>query len=330
MAVQVLITDRKVYNQYANDNDYSTNPGTYTTYLRGGVMASQKAVYTVEVAFAEAWLGDTTGNSWTVENNVLTRNQGSFINEGFSIGDTIDLSLGIPLVSVFTDRIITNITDDKIFFDGSAVALINSVDGGYLDGGKTDLFGLEYSFGIINNTDQAEYRSLLDNSEQTFYAADIGIDSGGGRDTGFVTLLEKSNYNIGWNGSQIGKSRVRFVSRPSTYIQQFIIEHEYVINPYNNENLLNQNKSFKYVSKFDFRTNLANLNTSKINEDDLQLGAVGWFNENYDGYNNDFTVSNLVYTDVATASTVTELNIKSRTKIEFTVNSASGYFTNGE
>ena len=32
--------------------------------------------------------------------------------------------------------------------------------------------------------------------------------------------------------------------------------------------------------------------------------------KNYDGYNDDFTISDLVYTDVATASTVTELNIK--------------------
>ena len=117
----------------------------------------------------------------------------------------------------------------------------------------------------------------------------------------------KTNSNLGWVTSRVDKTRARFVSRPSTYVQRFEIQHEYIINPYINFDLYEGNKSLKYVSKFDFRVDLPNLNTSKIAIDDLQQGSTGYFDENYDGYNNDFTVSALVYEDVPTASIVTEL-----------------------
>ena len=326
MGVNVVITDRKVFNQYANAPDLGSNLTNYTSYLRGGVMNVQKAVYTVEVSWFELWLGDTTGNLWSVDGNVLIRNQGSWVTEGFSIGDKIDLGLGVPLAPVFADRIITNITDDRIYFDGTAVAATDSDLGGYLDAGKTDLHGLEYSFGIIPNQDNPFFSSLLDNSNQTYYADNIGV----GGSTAFVTLQAKTQSVKGWDTSRVGNSKVKFLSRPSTYIQEFEIHHEYIINPYTLPNLLSGNKSYKYVSKFDFRLNVNNVNTAKVAIDDLQSGSVGDFNENYNGYVNDFTVSDLVYTDVASASTSTSLNLSSKTKVEFNVSSASGLFTIGD
>jgi hypothetical protein len=325
MAVEVIITDRKVFNQYANGIDLDQNTGNYTSYLRGGVMNVQKVRYLIEIGWAESF-SSNDGQNWSVSGNKLQRLNGSWVGEGFSIGDTIDLTLGG--ISQFTDRVITNISDIFIFFDGAAVPSAQSGVSGLLQAGKTDLFGLEYSFGIIENTQQVdEYISLLDNSDQTYYADNIGIDSGGGRDTTFIPMLSKSEDIQSWDTSRVGNTKVRFVDRPSTYIQRFEIEHEYIINPYLNDSLYEGNKSLKYISKFDFRINLANINTSKTQTDQLQLGSVGYFNENYDGYQNDFTISNLVYEDVATASTQTELNIKSKTKVSFSVNSASGLFT---
>ena len=327
MAVNVLITDRKFFNQYANSADIGSNLTNFNTYLRGGVINNQKVVYTVEIDWMDFFIGESSGNTWSVEDNVLTRNTGSWIDEGFSIGDTIDLALGDPLSLVFSDRVITNITNENIFFDGAAVAAQESNLGGLLTGGKTDLFGLEYSFGIINNNDEPVFKSLLDNSDQTYYADGVGAYNTGIRDTNFVEMQPKSQYNLGWDSSRGGRTKVRFVSRPSTYTQRFEIEHEFVLNPYNDQSLLDENNSFKYVSKFDFRSTVSNVNSSKISIDNLQLGSVGYFNENYDGYNNDFTISDLTYTDVSSGSSSTNLNTKSRTRVNFNVNSLSGLFS---
>ncbi len=324
MGVSVLITSRKVYGTYANGDDFGLNLGDFATFLRGGVMVNQQAQYDIEIEWAS--LADKTNNGieFNIAGNNLNRNIGSWIDEGFSIGDTIDLSQ-VPAVPIFTDRVITNITDLRIIFDGAAPG--NSIEpNAILNGGKTDLFALEYSFGMISNVDPASYKSLLDNSDQTYYADNIGVDGGGGRDVTPVPMQVKSNSIQGWDSSRTDKTTVAFVSR-TTYVQTFKIIHEYIINPYNDPALFLGNLSLRYTSKFDFRTNLANLNTSKIQIDDIQLGSVGDFDENYDGYNNDFSVSNLVYTDVATASTVTELNIKSKTRVNFRVTSASGFFT---
>lgn len=321
MGVNLLITDRKVYNQYGNGLAFALNLGEFATYLRGGVMNVQKVVYEVEIDWS-AQAVSTTGVLFATNGNQLTRNTGSWIADGFSIGDTIDF-LGSAPAGSFSGRTITNITDTLLIFDGAAEPVV-IYTAAFLLGGKTDLFALEYSFGIIENNDPASYQSLLDGSDQTFYADGIGL--GGPRSTAFVDMIPKSPIRS-WMTSRPSATRVKFVSRPSTYVQRFEIEHEYIIVPYNDADFLTGNLSFKYVSKLDFRTSLPNLNTAKVHEDDIQLGSVGYFDENYDGYANDFTISDLVYTDVATASAVTELNIKSRTRVEFSVASAAGNFT---
>jgi len=328
MATQILITDRKVFNQYANGDDFSLNTSDIATYLRGGVMGVQQAVYTIEIEVREIF-SQNSGNLWTVDGNQLNRNLGSWIDEGFSIGDTIDLFLGQPPSLIFAGRTITNITDTDIFFDGTAVVLTSSDVSGDLRAGKTDLFALEYSYGIINNDDVASYKSLLDNTDQTYYADNIGVDNGGGRDTSFVEMTPKNNSIQSWVTTRPTNTQVRFIDRPSTYVQRFEIKHEYIIIPYN-VNVIQDNLSLKYISKFDFRTNLANINTAKITEDDIQLGSVGWFDENYNGYNNEFTIDNLTYTDVNSSSLVTELNIKSKTRVNFTIMNSGSLFNSSD
>ena len=109
MPVSVLVTDRKVYNKYGNGDSFNINLGEFATYLRGGVMNVQKAVYTVEVS----WFSNsstTNGVTYSITGNKLFRNIGSWLDDGLSIGDTIDLE-EIGVAFVFTDRIITNITE---------------------------------------------------------------------------------------------------------------------------------------------------------------------------------------------------------------------------
>lgn len=325
MPINIFRNSIKFFNTYGNGDDFSLNPSNNISYLRGGAMNRQKVELDINISWEAVADKINTGVSFTLSGNVLSRNTGSFIDDGFSIGDIIDLITVGTLIPIFEDRNITNISDTDIFFDGSGFAA-QQIENHVLFGGKTDLFGLEYSFNLVDNDDSATFVSLLDNSDQTFYAAGIGLDSGGGRDTSFVDMLPKNvtTQGQGWDTSSI--SRVRFVARTSKYEQKFIIEHDFIL-PYNDESIYIGNSSLKYVGKFDFRVNLANLNTSKVYEFDDLLGNTGFFDENYGGYDNDFNVTELVYTDVNSLATVNELNIKSRTRVNFKLTSQNNFFS---
>ena len=320
MAVQVLIKDRKHYTTWANDTDYLSNTSEFNTYLRGGVGNRQKVVYTVEVSWSDR-VQPNSGDEWDLDANSLTRKLGSWIDEGFSIGDSVQIYIDHPTNTFFEVRNITNITDNIIFFDGTAVPIAerNSTQIGSVIGQNLQ-DGIEYSFGIIPNEDEPFFNSLLDNSNQTYYANDIG--------TSFVNMQPKSNAIQGWDSSRTGETRVKRTTTTPGDVQEFVIEHEYIINPYNDDALLDGNKSLKYVSQFSFRSSLAaNINSAKTAIDSLQLGSVGYYNENYDGYNNDFSISNLVYEDTS-SNTQTSLNIKGSTRVTFNVNSNNAIFTN--
>ena len=334
MGLNLTITDRKHYSGIKNDLDFSQNLGDFFTHQKGSVMEFQKIIYTLDLSWDDF---SSASNRWYVESgNTLRRTSGSWIKKGFSIGDTIDLWKGFTATWIFQDRLITNITKDIIVFDGAAIP-DEDADSYILYGGKTDAFGLEYSFGIIPQSDPAEFKSLLDGSDQTYYANNIGIDNGGGRITTFIDGIGKSNISSWITGS----FKVRFVSRPSTYIQTFEIEHIYRINPYFEDGefedlqngvlpeKLEGNNTLRYVSNFDFRTNLSNPNTSKIKVDDIQLGSVAGFGESFNGYKLNHAIDSVVYTDIATATTTSKLNVSSNTRVNFNISTTDSIFVVG-
>ena len=329
MAVQVLITDRKHYTTWANDTDYLSNTSEFNTYLRGGVGNRQKVVYTVDVRWGDN-ITPNSGQTWVFDGDSsggrISRSQGSWIEEGFSIGDTVTFLIqedppSTGSVSSSSGVTITNITDEYLFLDTLITANITATTIGGVEGINLQ-DGIEYSFGIIPNEDEPFFNSLLDNSNQTYYANGIG--------SSFVNMQPKTNAVKGWDSSRVGQTKVKRTTTTPQSVQEFVIEHEYIINPYNDSDLLDGNKSLKYVSQFSFRSSLAaNINSAKTAIDSLQLGSVGYYDENYDGYNNDFTISNVVYTDTTTSNTQTSLNVKAKTNVTYNVNSASGLFATG-
>ena len=94
-----------------------------------------------------------------------------------------------------------------------------------------------------------------------------------------------------------------------TLVQQFQIEHIFKIAPFYRDgeldsvkgedvpplDLFNGDMSLKYVFQTEFRTVLSNPNTSFISDYDTQLGSVGYFDESFNGFESDFTISDLVY-----------------------------------
>lgn len=142
--------------------------------------------------------------------------------------------------------------------------------------------------------------------------------------------------------------RARFVSNPlvspggTNLSQRFEIEHEFTIVPYyldgeltnlqNNvtPNLLAGLNSLKYVFNPEFRTVLSNPNTSKSKEQEDNLGSVAWFNENFNGFNNNYQVNSITYQEQATLASADGILIGTKTRVTMQVQKNNGNFVVGD
>lgn len=292
----INITDRKVFSQYHNGPNFTLNLTDSLPSLFGCVMDKVKVVHTILVG----WQSNATEYNRILFDptiNRITRTTGSFITDGWAIGDTYtaDASYTSPPASYAWTGNVTAVSDLEMFV--TVATGIPPAYGLYLDFnmyGTTPLTALQLSFGLIENNENVSYNSKFDGTEQVYYASGI---------TGAFTTMTPLGTARSW---VTGDARVRSLGALGNY-QQFEIENTFVLMPYYlegelsnlqtlSEPLLYQGtNSLKYVTKYEFRSLLANPNTSKIIEDSQLLGSVGWFNENYNGLNNRFAVSNVTY-----------------------------------
>jgi hypothetical protein len=292
MSLEINILDRKVYSQYVNGDNFTLNLSDYQPHLYGVVMNKVKVVHKVRVG----WQSNATEYirfTYASAQQKITRPSGSFLADGWSIGDLFSATASFGASSYTWTGNVASVTDTEMFinvFTGSAPA-----DGLYLVFdiiGTTPIGSLQLSFNLIENSENVNYQSKVDGNEQVFYKGGIG--------TSFSPMIP-----LGTARSWVtGDVQVRKLSNFGIY-QEFEIEHTFIVTPYyldgeltNLESLLEPSlysgtRSLKYVTKYEFRNTLANPNTAKTLEDSQLLGAVGWFNENYNGFNNKYVVSNV-------------------------------------
>jgi len=338
MPVEIL--NQKFFNQFKNDTDFTANTGDFTNNLAGSVMENIQYNYEVEIE----WFSNASqSNAWNIiGGNKIVQTSGNFRLDGFSAGDECDFIAGFsttPVVEV-------NITVDSISEDGKTMVFtINSgafTDTFYLDAGVrglTPLTALKYKFGLVGNSENFNIESKVSENDQGYYGANIGFDTGGGaRDTNFVDLLVTGQYQD-W---KTGSMKVRYVNNPTTYVQRFEVEHEFMIVPYyldgelsnlqNNiiPDLLNGLNSLKYVFSPGFRTVLSNPNTEKATTVTNNLGSVAWFNESFNGFQNDYNIVSVAYEDAATTDSADGILVGTKTKVTITVERLSGVFAGAE
>jgi hypothetical protein len=236
---------------------------------------------------------------------------------------------------------ITSITSNLIVFNLLTGSRIN-VDTDAIIRGTTALTSSVYKFGLISNTGTFNVTSKVSDNDQGYYGSSIGFDTGGGvRDTNFVTLQRLGNYED-W---RTGAMKIRFISdnyNPATAqsgSQLFEIEHEFTIVPYYLDgqltnlqdnvipDLLAGLNSLKYVYSPGFRTVLSNPNTEKFIISESNLGSSAWFNENFNGFNNEYQVNSTLYQEEATLDSADGILIGSKTKVTIEVQKNSGNFS---
>lgn len=349
MPVEILITSEKFYNEFKNDVGFVSNLGDYTNNLAGGVMENIQIVREINLQwYFEATAGNSIsirplgGGLSEIESSVNSYN---FRNDGLAVGDLCTIiwtDNGGP--GNAEDFRIQSMTNGKIIAQQVAGVLPDSSLNGFINEsvylrGKEPQTALIYKFGLIGNNESYNIESKVSKNDQGYYGSNIGFDTGGGvRDTNFVPLTKLGQYSD-W---VTGNAKARYMNNPTIWTQKFEIVHELTIVPYyldgeitnlqNNiiPNLLNGINTLKYVFSPEFRTVLSNPNTAKNIIIENNLGSVAWFNENFNGFANNYQINSITYQDANTLSSADGLLIGTKTRVSIQVQKNNGNFVVGE
>lgn len=319
------LVDSKFYNLTTNGNDFNLNTSSFSNHLRANVMDVIRAEIKVRVSWYDAddeYDGEYAEYDTRV-NGILKRIGANFITEGgFSVGDEITIrneNFG-DIDRVFT---ITSLTEDEIYVNPDNVEVLSPPGGNpkQVVAGTSLLQALIFSYGIIPQSENSDYSSLVTEEDQVFYVDGIGS---------VPTPLGDPKPNKSWQNGKLFVSDRSVTNEPNLFAnvtgkndnqlaQEITIVHDFIVPYYNIDwleniqngsypDLFNNEETLKYVFKTEFRRELANPNTSKTGEFNDLLGSVGWFNENFNGYNKDYYISSIEITD-SLSSIIDNINL---------------------
>lgn len=346
MAVKFRQVGFKLYDQLINGSDFSQNLDKYKSNLAGFVGGKYKAVndFTLNVSFFNK--GDTSLNyQIDFTDNWLSYPSVDWINEGFNVGDVVDFNYEFnDITYTIINSTISSIVDDRLYF----VDLIplgttlqwnsNGKFSVYLSGAKQSI---RYSFGFVENSDEYSNNSLLTGASQTYYGTCITDNT--------LYDLEPLGQVKDWvsGASQFqykGSNGVFDINGFQTGLEfNYEVNHEFLLNPFYEEgdisNLKNENGviqppylagdfSLKYVYEPELSRELSNPNTAISYKSDSFLGSVAYYNENFNGFNNPYTVKYVYYRENATNEYLTGINPNSTTRLEFRISKSSSITQN--
>lgn len=332
--IQVL--SRKYFSEWANGTSFSASTSDYGTHLKGSVGEKLKFVTSIRaVLISEA----TPTDSWTYDNSgVLKRANGSFLDEGFHVGHNIaliehysGLYSGTPPAVTMTG-VVLYVSDTEMQITISTGSLgVGTYDNHALV--CTDpLDSLIFRYGIVENDEASSYLSPFSNDVQGFFFDGINTSS---PTTHTMNVEGGLSANKSWYS---GLATCKWVSSSNplslavNYIHEYEITQIFVINPVFVESFksaldngltpdeLIGSKSWKHVLSYELRYDLSNPNTSFKITDEKALGSVGWFGENYNGFDSIYSVSNVSYIDSVNSSSVDSLQLSRKTTISGSVN----------
>ncbi len=315
-----IITDRKFFNQLANGDDFTLNTSVYDTYYKYNACELAKAVYTFRISWTAS---ASVSDAFVIVSGIITREVGSFLDDGFIAGDTIDIFNAGSVIH--SDEVITAVTDSQIVLVDNSIN-VSSSETMELKG-KTALTGFNFNYNLINNNDPFSPDNLQSGATMGWSADSVG--SGGPRSTAFVD----GDYIGSPKTGETGTFKIKYVQDIDAYNQEFQFEHTFRNFPFyladesgtfatGNISLLSGVNSFKYA--FDLRaggSSSQNPNEFKGLIEDSHLGNSGGFDETFNGNGANFALESIALTDNVSGATVTAIDVLNDTDIEIEINS---------
>ena len=259
------------------------------------------------------------------DNNTISRLQGSFINDGFKLGqELLYENVGTSTV-YFSGRVVTAITNVQITFDGPALAPI--IDTGTILRGKPVTTDFRYDYGFPLSSGLNTFASRLDGTPLGYSLGAVGI--GSTRSTVFVNGIWISQLKTPL--SLRNSIKMRFINY-SGFEERFEIIHEFLSpdiykdGQNSNHQTLTPPPEYLGVNDIAYNFKLAEIEsvslsnvifTSKdtIIEHRYTSGGRGWYNEGFNGSSPNFTKHSINYKDQITGGIVSGLQVDRKTSV---------------
>ncbi len=320
MGVNVIVKSQKYYNEFNNGEDFNSNLSSYTNNFTGSVMENQMVRLSLSVSWGAL---SSNNNTFQVVSTTYTRPIGNWSDDGLAVGDQIYIwyfdSTG-AYHGPWTPTI------SSISGSSMEISSIAAPSGGYslmTINGYTPLTALIHKFSLIENSDNFSTQNLITGSDSAYYGSGM-FDGGPWVD------FQGLGQNKDWED---GTFRCRKLMTWG-FEQRFEIEHKLLI-PFYAEGddltvlppYLDGLNSLKYAFESGFRSVMNDPNTQKSQRYDSQLGSVGGYNENFNGFDNNYEIQQISYSDAQSGSNASGILIAGKTKVDITVKKLIGTFS---
>lgn len=255
----------------------------------------------------------------------------SFITDGFKVGDTIEIvgsdnNDGTYTITAVTDKIIT-----------VAEALVSETMDITSIYGTTAIIAIDFYYNLIENSLDENYKSLFDtNNSNRFNCPTCSSPMASTQ----MTPVGKSKA---WVNGTAHIDDVTYPTAPA-YTQRFKITHTFFITPLfiaawksnidngtNPKGFYNDTETLKYVAKVEAK--YVNLEATPAHTGDLSIdmneGNVGFFNEFVNGFDANYTLKSIYYTDKTSGESVDALQYDKDTDVEIRLTSVNSKFVAG-
>ena len=329
----VTITSRKYFNQFNNGLNFDQNLTDFALFLLGFIGQKMKRITEIDIF----WRSEAAINSPFNDisgADTITRQDGSWLDDGFTIGDDIRIDL---LEGGFgEDNVILNVTDLVLTVSisnlpasfSSAVAVVS---------GRTKLLGMNYFSNFIENTAAVTYISKVDETSIKKWSVQFTITE---YDAGTEKTATASGTNESWKISS-DEVKIKNTQQPlsaNEFHQKFQITEIFTITPFFDtiDNLENGIKpeylindlSLRHVAKFEGLPTLLNpiiIHTLDDDEQPFTFGNVGYYDEQFNGFTPvEFTLDSIVYSN---PSNELKVVIDETTEITIKINSLNNLFS---
>lgn len=304
----IKVISRKFYNQLDNGEDFTLNTSTFTNFLKGNSGGKYKAIHDIGVEwFSTATQVGTTiinGFTFTATADTITRDQGSWIDDGFKLGDTIKaVTTSATNDGTYT---VSNITDTVLTCSGAGFS--NQVDGDAIVVGFTTLNDVEFQYGLIENGEQINFNSKVDGNVQKYRLEGVSATATAMNPVGIQKTWQNGSVEVSTGAGNPINITNGALNYSATHTS-FLIEHEFILFPTyldgEIDNVVNGNppelwatdKCLKYVFSIYMANTLSDPNSFHYGQDELLLGNTGWIDETYNGNAANFSINSISYAD---------------------------------
>ena len=359
MAVEIL--NRQYENMFRPGD--AVDPAIKENWLLGNVGVWQKL--TIEAAFSVQVNFTTTNNLFLDDPNVLTLTSGTWNDYGFAEGDEVVVewlhqNTTVNPPSITTNRIPQS-PSDHIFIgriDVNKAYLVDSLGvdmttlgsqytnimpATYADYKITDAVvystkrpqGIKFTYGQMENGSGTNLTSFIDGTLTEFLKEDTDLMVIGVTDPmvalGNQSGMSIASMNITYLGAVGREYNYKFdiIFMISSFFED-VTNFEQMVSPSQTFDAASLTDNFEIIGYPVYNNPNVQIKNQLANT--AKLGNTGWFNENFNGLPNDFTLTSVLYQNAA-FTTVSQLDhanpIKVTAVIDGVTNASTGKFAFG-